>query len=210
MSAAGTLSFVPFCKNDVVERRRRKLPHWSQDECTYFVTFRLADSLPKLKLLDLRRQKENWLRTYPKPWSAEIERDFHLTFDAQIESWLDNGYGSCLLKDPATREIVEKSLLHLHGERFHLWSYVLMPNHVHVLVRPFAKRLAEIIQSWKSFSARSINHSLNRSGRVWMAEYFDHAVRSEQQLEHFRNYIASNPVVAHLPQGSFSHRDFGR
>ena len=40
-----------------------------------------------------------------------------------------------------------------------------------------------------------------------MNEYFDHVVRSERQLEHFRDYIASNPLLAHLPQGSFSHRD---
>jgi len=182
----------------------------SQTDCTYFVTYRLADSLPKLKLLDLQRQKANWLRMHPKPWSSEIERDFHVLFDAQTERWLDDGYGSCLLKDRSVREIVEKSLLYSNGDLFHLWSYVVMPNHVHVLVKPFAERsLVQIIQSWKSFSARNINRLFNRSGRLWMNEYFDHAVRSERQLEHFRNYIVSNPLLAHLPQESFSYRDFG-
>jgi REP element-mobilizing transposase RayT len=204
------LIFVPFSENSVVERRRRNLPHWSQPDCTYFVTYRLADSLPKLKLLDLQRQKANWLRMHPKPWSSAIERDFHLLFDAQMERWLDSGYGSCLLKDRAAREIVEKSLLYSNGNRFHLWSYVVMPNHVHVLVKPSAERsLVKIIQGWKSFSARNINRLLNRSGCLWMNEYFDHAVRSERQLEHFRSYIASNPLSADLPPDSFSHRDFG-
>ena len=202
--------FVPFSENNLVKRRRRNLPHWSQTDCTYFVTYRLADSLPKLKLLDLQRQKANWLRMHPKPWSSEIERDFHVLFDAQTERWLDDGYGSCLLKDRSVREIVEKSLLYSNGDLFHLWSYVVMPNHVHVLVKPSAERsLVKIIQGWKSFSARNINRLLNRSGCLWMNEYFDHAVRSERQLEHFRNYIASNPLLAHLPQESFSYRDFG-
>jgi REP element-mobilizing transposase RayT len=206
----GRFIFVPFCKNSLVERRRRNLPHWSQTDCTYFVTYRLADSLPRLKFLDLQRQKANWLRMHLKPWCSAIERDFHLLFDAQTERWLDSGYGSCLLKDRAAREIVEKSLLYSNGDRFHLWSYVVMPNHVHVLVKPFAERsLVRIIQSWKSFSARNINRLLNRSGCLWMNEYFDHAVRSERQLEHFRNYIASNPLLAHLPHESFAYRDFG-
>jgi putative transposase len=207
---ASRLIFVPLRKNDVVERRRRSLPHWSQTDCTYFVTYRLADSLPKLKVLDLQRQKGNWLRVHPKPWGAAIERDFHFMFHAKTERWMDNGYGSCLLKDSAAREIVEKSLLYSNGDRFHLWSYVIMPNHVHVLVKPFAEgSLVEIVQSWKSFSAHNVNRLLNRSGCLWMNEYFDHAVRSERQLEHFRNYITSNPLSAHLPKESFSHRDFG-
>src|ERR1700751_5989231 len=77
----GRSIFVPFCESNLSERRRRNLPHWSQTDCTYFVTYRLADSLPKLKLLDLQRQKVNWLRMHPTPWSPAIERDFHLLFD---------------------------------------------------------------------------------------------------------------------------------
>src|SRR2546423_14993682 len=81
--------FSPFCANDLVDRRRRNLPHWSQTGCTYFVTYRLADSLPKLKLLELQRQKAIWIEINPKPWTPAIERDFQVLFGGQIERWLD-------------------------------------------------------------------------------------------------------------------------
>ena len=191
--------FVPMRADDKIEKRRRNLPHWEQNECTYFVTYRLADSLPGSKLAELREEKENWKRQHPEPWTPQTKKDFYLFFNRRIERWLDSGFGSCLLKTRDVREIVEGSLTFFHGKRYNLDCYVVMPDHVHVLVRPFRDcPLSGILHTWKSFSAHRMNRLLKAFGCIWMDEYFDHIVRSERQLDRFREYIASNPERAGL------------
>ena len=73
-------------------------PHWQQKGATYFITFRLADSVP----IHLRTQWEEecqvWLRFHPEPWDAETEQEYHKRFTAAIERWLDAGHGSCILR----------------------------------------------------------------------------------------------------------------
>ena len=77
-----------------------------------------------------------------------------------------------------------------------------MPNHMHALVSPKAGvSLGEIIQQWKGGSAREINILLGKSGQLWQREPFDHIVRSEAQLNHFRSYIALNLEKARLRNG---------
>ena len=63
--------------------------------------------------------------------------------------------------------------------------------------------LEQILHSWKSFTADQINRHLNVMGTFWMDENFDHAVRSSDQLEHYRRYIRENPEKAKLPDGEF-------
>ena len=196
-------NFVPM-RDDKIEKRRRNLPHWEQDECTYFVTYRLADSLPGSKLAELRAEQENWKRLHPEPWTQKTKKDFHLFSNRRIERWLDSGFGSCLLKTPDTRKIVEGSLTFFHDKRYRLDCYVVMPNHVHVLVKPFrGYPVSGILHAWKSFSAHRMNRLLETSGCIWMEEYFDHIVRSERQLDRFREYIFSNPKRAGLPHEHF-------
>ena len=75
------------------------------------------------------------------------------------------------------------------------WArYVIMPNHVHVLVRPIMEhKLPDILHSWKSFTSHAIGKALGRTGALWQDESFDHIVRDEHQLERFGLYIAENP-----------------
>ena len=77
-----------------------------------------------------------------------------------------------------------------------------MPNHVHAIVEPAnGTLLGEIVRHWKGGSAFDINRALGRSGSLWRRETFDHIVRSEPQLEHFRKYIAENPPKGGLRKG---------
>jgi len=104
----------------------------------------------------------------------------------------DRGSGSCVLRAPELASIVD-------GARYELGPWVIMPNHVHVVVRPFADRaLAEIVQSWKSYTSKRINERLGRSGRLWMREYFDQFVRDQEHLDAVTRYIHQNPVAAGL------------
>lgn len=77
-----------------------------------------------------------------------------------------------------------------------------MPNHIHALLEPVpGVMLGDILQRWKGGSAREINLALGRSGSLWQVEPFDHIVRSEAQLQHFRRYVAMNPNKARLQRG---------
>ena len=116
----------------------------------------------------------------------------------EIQNCLDAGHGSCVLRDDACRQIVEDALWHFAGERYHLYAYVAMPNHVHVLFQPVEGRtLSEVVTSWKRFTARKINDRLTKEGTLWQKESFDTLVRSERHFKTIVGYIKrNNPMMA--------------
>jgi putative DNA methylase len=148
------------------------------------ITFRLADALPT-GLLETLEQ------TATKP-SATQQRH-------KIEASLDAGYGKCWLRDSRIASLVEETLLHFDTVRYRLLARVVMPNHVHVLVEIHREySLAEIVHSWKSFSAKGANRILARSGRFWQPEYFDRFIRDAKHFASAVRYIHENPVKARL------------
>ena len=85
-----------------------------------------------------------------------------------------------------------------------LGNYVIMPNHVHLLVTPrLGFSLSNILQAWKGFTAKEINKRLGTKGTKWLDESFDHIVRNSHQLVHFQDYIRQNPLKAGLKPGQF-------
>jgi hypothetical protein len=135
----------------------RHLPHWRQDGATYFVTFRLADSLPKNKLDELRSIKREWELMYATMRSQETLEEFVLRRMREVERLLDEGLGHCYLKDLRISRVVEETLLHFDEQQYELGCYVVMPNHVHTIVRPLdpaQHSLESILQSWKGFVSK--------------------------------------------------------
>jgi valyl-tRNA synthetase len=190
-------TFVGFDEFAEVDITRRNLPHWQQVGKTYFVTFRLADSIPASKLSALESERESWLRHNPEPWNDTQRRKYYERFSAKLDEWLDAGSGSCVLRDERAAEIVADALFHFDGERYDLGAWVVMPNHVHVVVAPReGYRLSEILHSWKSFTAHEINKLLNRSAPLWQHESYDHIIRNEQALFKIEEYIDRNPEKA--------------
>ena len=201
VGAGGTpaLLFTPFDREAPVARYGRHLPHWRQEGCTYFVTFRLADSIPQDKLRQWERELADWLRRNPEPHSAAHRAEYHERFTERFQRWLDAGQGSCRLRDPALSTLVEEALRFFDGERYVLGNFVVMPNHVHALVRPLAGHsLRDILHSWKSFTAHRLNQAMRRTGTCWQDESFDCIARNEAQLEKFSTYIRENPDKAGL------------
>jgi REP element-mobilizing transposase RayT len=173
---------------------RRNLPHWRQAGVKYFVTFRLADSLPTQKVAALKEEKERWLALNPPPHKESQIKEYHRNFSLPIHEWLDAGYGSCVLAHPEIFRLVESVLNFFNQQRYVLGEYVVMPNHVHALVSPLANHdLDRILHSWKSFSANQINKRSGSRGPVWHRESFDHIVRSVGQLDRIERYIRDNP-----------------
>jgi len=182
----------------------RQLPHWRQAGATYFVTFRLADAMPQVKLKQWQQEKENWLKEHPEPRSPTDREEYHRLFTDRLQEWLDAGHGQCLLRDQNLSRLVEGILRFFDGERYLLGTFVIMPNHVHALVRPLEGHfLSDILHSWKSFSANKINETLDGTGTIWLDESFDCLVRNESQLEKIAAYIRENPAKAGLKPSEF-------
>ena len=130
------------------EKYRRFLPHWQQDETWCFVTWRLGDSVPAEKLRQWHDDKNRWLACHPEPWDEAAKNEFHALFSQRFEEWLDQGAGSCLLKDAGNARIVADALLFFCGKRYELATFVVMPNPVHVLFCPRAGYvIADILHS---------------------------------------------------------------
>ncbi len=197
-------ALVPFDPKAHVAITTHNLPHWQQGGRTYFVTFRLADSLPQDKLRQIRAERAAWLKHHPEPHSPAVRAEHTRLFTDRLLEWLDAGLGACRLRQPPISGIVETTLRHFDGSRYALDDYVVMPNHVHALLTPLGGHdLAGILKSWKTFIAKAVNETLGRKGAVWQSEFFDHIVRSSIQLTKFRDYIRSNPAAANLKPGEY-------
>jgi ATP-dependent DNA helicase DinG len=196
--------FMPFDPEAPLAIYGRQLPHWRQAGATYFVTFRLADAMPQGKLKQWQAEQEQWLREHPEPHSAAQQQEYHSRFTDRLQDWMDAGYGKCLLREPQVSKLVEDALRFFDGERYLLGTFVVMPNHVHALVRPVeGHKLSDILHSWKSFTANKINEALKLSGTVWLDESFDCLVRSTAQLEKYASYIRENPEKTGLKPSEY-------
>lgn len=197
-----------FNPNDEIQIYQGNLPHWQQEHVWYFVTFRLADSIPAEVAEQIKAEREAWLKKNPNgkegKYSKEQLKEYNSLFSDRIESLLNDCKGSCILRNREIADIVKKAIEHFNKQRYVLDEWVIMPNHVHVLLKPLSEnKLDEILHSWKSFTANEINKALGKKGQVWMHESYDHIVRNEKALHTIRNYIRQNPVKAKLADGEF-------
>jgi len=187
-----------------IEFSENRLPHWQQEGAVYFVTFRLADSLPEEKRSRWAADRENWRRYHPLPWTDQTEMEYHRLFSSSWDHWLDSGEGECQLENPVYSALVVKTLMHFEGKRTRILSCVVMPNHVHALfvLHPGCK-LDEVVGSWKRHSAREINKMGGWTGGFWQKDYFDRLVRNAVHLVRCLGYIRSNPEKAGLGPGRY-------
>ena len=197
-------TFQAFDPHGPLKQTRRHLPHWEQPGASYFVSFRLADSVPDKVLRQWNEERDQWFQNHPEPWDWKTTRDYIRLCEESRESWLDQGHGSCVLRQTKAASAVAEALCHFDSERYVLDDFVVMPNHVHVIVKPVGNHaLSEILHSWKSFSANAVNRGLGRDGAVWMEESFDTIIRDSEHLAALREYIAQNPEKAGLSEGEF-------
>jgi len=193
--------FVGFDPERSVRIYQRSLPHWRQEGVTYFTTFRLNDSLPAGRLRELAALRAQWEKENPPPRSEAQWLVISRTSFEMVERWLDEGAGSCVLREPFAADILEAKLSHYDGAQYELGAYVIMPNHVHALVRPYSDELhpLEVIeQGWKGFSSREFNAAQRTRGQLWQHESYDRIVRDEEHLWRCLQYIGDNPRRAGL------------
>lgn len=167
--------------------------------------------MPRQLLESWKRELASWLKANgieydSKTWSEDLKRLPQDVRDAysrhagsRLDSYLDKGAGSCALRRRDCADHVAAALSHFHGRRLECGDFVVMPNHVHWLVKPAdGHALEDLLYSIKRFSATRINCILGRSGQLWQRESYDHIVRDSVELFHYRDYIARNPEAAGL------------
>lgn len=172
------------------------------------MTFRLVDSLPKSQLNELtslRHELTKKLEASPEMSRSEqgtLWKEHARIVLQKSEAWLDQGYGSCLLRDASNRGVVEDALRYFHMNRQETGAFVVMPNHVHALLRPLGDfSLEQVLKSIKRESSRKINSATGSSGALWQEESYDRIVREPEHLWRCLQYIGRNPAKAKLEQG---------
>jgi putative transposase len=174
--------FLDTSHNDVVNHYERRLPHWDVVGQPVFVTSRLHGTLPASRVFPPER---------PSSGKAFVAMDRIL--DAAR-------HGPAYLGRPEIAELVVNALF--DGEckflRYELHAFVVMPNHVHVLVTPSVPS-TKWLGPLKGFTAHAANRLLGVTGRhFWQDESYDHLVRDGREFERIRRYIEWNPVKAGL------------
>jgi len=165
----------------------------------------LADRRKFLQKVGIDDAARDWRQCIQSlPPSTRVE--FNRMFSDRWNDELDACHGACVLRRPEFAGIVADSLHHFDGDRYDLTDFVIMPNHVHLLVA-FLTEDAMLAQceSWKHFTATRINRKLEREDRFWQQDGFDHLVRSTEEFEYLRGYIADNPQRAKLRGGEYIH-----
>ncbi len=186
-------------------RGRSRLPHFELDHAIYFVTWRLADSLPQHVAEDLQKEWK-WLgeQLQTREMTPAARSALLSHYSKTYEGALDEGFGSCILSNRDAAHIVQGALLFFDQQRYDLFAWAVMPNHVHVVF--FLERgdqLDRVLHSWKSFTAHRINQRLDRRGKLWQDEYFDRIVRDERELEQTIQYVINNPAAAGMQDWPF-------
>ena len=166
---------------------RGYLPHFDAPNVTQLVTFMLDDSFPVTR----RAEWEPFLK----------EPDVSLR-RRKLQAWLDRGRGDCWLQRPAVADSVMNVLREQDGCDCRLRAWVVMPNHVHLIVDVLEVPLARLMNTWKGKSARAANQVLGRLGRFWQPDYFDTLIRDEAHLRQSERYVESNPVKAGLAKAA--------
>jgi REP element-mobilizing transposase RayT len=196
-----------------VENLTGDLPHWRQKGVTYFVTFRLSDSLPQEKLAQWKAEKEAWLAAHPEPHDEATREDFYNRFPARMQRWMDAGHGSCILNMDPVRQLVENAIRHFDGDRYALDEFVVAANHVHVLVTPLGDHtLSEILHSWKSYTAHEIlkmepaaRSLAAASGKAMPVSYSSRAVPALAAKKQSRDGSATSATLHVWQKESFDH-----
>ncbi len=168
---------------------RRKLPHFHPEGAWLFLTWRLWGTLPA---------KEP-PAAYPSAGHAFLATDRRLDRPNSGPLWLSNSR----IADHVAYTILAGSC---ERQFYELRAWVVMPNHVHLLILPQVP--TPVLMRWlKGSTARKANQVLGRTGKpFWQDESWDHYLRSADRLGRTIAYIEENPVAAGLARSAESWR----
>lgn len=195
---------------------QRHLPHYHLPNAAYFITIRLAGSLPFEVVARLQEEYEEEQRRLVQRFSEnalhEARYQAQKRHFARIDGLLDQAlHGPRWLAQPECANIVMQTIHALAPEQYHLYAFCLMSNHAHLLIdqqgvpeppprrdgKPYTA-LSRAMRLLKGQSGALCNQALGRRGAFWQHESYDHVVRDEREFERILAYIVNNPVKAGL------------
>ena len=166
------------------------------------------NSLPPAVVAELQAQREKELQAAK---GAEERYEIQKKYFGHYDEWLDRcQHGHDWLRQDAVAQIVADEIHKEASRQYELYAYCIMPNHVHLLILSLIEKfppsnmksaispIAEIMRLLKGRTARYCNLALNRAGKFWHHEYYDHFVRNEKEMERIIRYILNNPGKAGL------------
>jgi putative transposase len=198
---------------------RRNLPHWQPQDSIFFITFRLAHSIPLDIMRQLRAEQELERQSIRARSNGEQQgldlfksaRQFFGKYDSWLDQLLEDS-PRWLSQDAAARLVIHE-IQRLDKQSYDLIAFCIIPKHVHLLidttgfneVSPIcdtgttsAYPLTDTLRLLKGRTARYCNQAIGRVGDFWHHETYDHAVRDEQEFDRIFGYILENPVKAQL------------
>jgi REP element-mobilizing transposase RayT len=144
---------------------------------------------------------------------SEQDELHYVTF--QIVRWMD------LFTRQVYRDIVIDSLHFCQQHKgFEIYAFVIMSNHIHLLIRSDREKLSDTIREFKSFTAKKMLEAMQteaESRREWMLNLFEFSAKQHKRNEQYQlwthenhaeiiysnkfidqkiNYIHDNPVRA--------------
>jgi putative transposase len=200
---------------------QRNLPHFQPLGGTFFVTFRLAGSLPQAVLrkwasenVMSQRQRKRLFRTSgteDRESTLEMNRRRFIEFKTLLHRV---AAGPTWLADARVAKTVADAIIYRSDTVNTLDAYCVMPNHVHMVFSPLPdpnrisdstmsaeeaeRSLSSIMHSLKTYTAHEANRLLTREGQFWERENYDHMVRDEAEWLRTLAYVVNNPVKARL------------
>ncbi len=194
---------------------KRRLPHIQPVGGTFFITMRLANSLPaylvneltadhQIQLRRIHKEFEEKSKKEPeKDWQkmknlalSAAKEDYHWLFDHHLDI---GTYGPMWLEQREIADLVVESIHFLQNKGIYdLFAYCIMRNHVHLVIGNTTQVLHQTLKSLKQFTGYRGNKILGRSGNFWQKESYDHWVRNDNALQRVINFSYYNPDKANL------------
>jgi REP element-mobilizing transposase RayT len=158
--------------------KRKFLPHIDMIEHYQFVTFRTFDSIDEFVKKIRNSNTINKLKEY------------------NIDKYIDNSKKGYYLNGEVL-EYLKSFLKSKDKDIYDLVSFVIMPNHIHILFKQNIA-LSKIMQILKGSTSFKINKMLKRSGAFWEQNYYDKVIRDEKHFNLVYDYIKNNPIKVGL------------
>lgn len=115
------------------------------------------------------------------------------TYTITSATW---GRRSLFSREPWARLLID-TLYHYRGTAYLLHEFVIMPDHIHVLLTPKTslEKAMQFIKGGFSYRAKK---ELGSNMEVWQKGFSDHRIRDFADYLHHVSYIRENPVRKHL------------
>ncbi len=161
----------------------------------YFITIHLAGAIPPSAANRIREMIK--LRPPSRPSAHCLLQS---AIFAELERWLDCSNGLEHLVHPEVARMVMEAIEHRSANRaWEVFEYVIMPSHLHSLLRFLTEGLKAGMENFKRWTGRGGVRILQlEKHQFWQREWFDHWVRAPEEAAGIADYIRQNPVKAGL------------